>query len=212
VRRYNGPANGVDSAMAMAVRGFTDLYVTGTSVDSGYDYLTVKYSAATGDTVWTARYNGIGFGNDIPRAIALRAANEVFITGSSQSALGDYDYLTVRYDANGVLQWDSRYDGGGDDQAYDMALNGGNTIFRNKEGIERFLITDINNPAAGAKAQSTIATMWDRLGIFPGRSKDGFAHIPGGCNVLHLDGHVEFIRYPGKFPVTAASAVLGRAT
>src|SRR5207245_3631978 len=41
VRRTAGL--GSDSALAMALRGFTDLYVTGTSVDSGYDYYTVKY-------------------------------------------------------------------------------------------------------------------------------------------------------------------------
>ncbi|NLT60446.1 MAG: hypothetical protein GXX88_07375, partial [Candidatus Hydrogenedentes bacterium] len=29
-----------------------------------------------------------------------------------------------------------------------------------------------------------------------------FNHVPGGCNVLYMDGHVEFIKYPGKFPVT----------
>jgi len=26
-------------------------------------------------------------------------------------------------------------------------------------------------------------------------------HIPGGCNVLYMDGHVAFIRYPGEWPV-----------
>jgi prepilin-type N-terminal cleavage/methylation domain-containing protein/prepilin-type processing-associated H-X9-DG protein len=92
--------------------------------------------------------------------------------------------------------------------------NGGNTIFKTKEGIERFLVTDINNPAASAKAQSTVPIMWDRLGLFAGRSKDGFAHIPGGCNVLWMDGHVTFEKYSlaGKLPVNAVSAILGRAT
>ncbi|MGI6460590.1 MAG: H-X9-DG-CTERM domain-containing protein [Candidatus Hydrogenedentales bacterium] len=29
-----------------------------------------------------------------------------------------------------------------------------------------------------------------------------FNHIPGGCNVLYMDGHVAFMRYPGQFPIT----------
>ncbi|MCA1902844.1 MAG: hypothetical protein LDL53_11625 [Candidatus Hydrogenedens sp.] len=33
-----------------------------------------------------------------------------------------------------------------------------------------------------------------------------FNHIPGGCNVLYLDGHCEFIRYPTKPPVNEAVA------
>jgi prepilin-type N-terminal cleavage/methylation domain-containing protein len=38
---------------------------------------------------------------------------------------------------------------------------GGDTVYRLREGIERFLITDINNPAASAAAQSTIQIMCD---------------------------------------------------
>ena len=29
-----------------------------------------------------------------------------------------------------------------------------------------------------------------------------FNHIPGGGNVLYMDGHVEFVRYPGESPVS----------
>lgn len=72
--------------------------------------------------------------------------------------------------------------------------NGGSdTIYRLREGIERFLITDINNPAASAKAQSDLFIMMDQLGN--GGNIDLFNHIPGGCNVLYLDGHVDFVRY-----------------
>ncbi len=35
--------------------------------------------------------------------------------------------------------------------------NGGNTIFRFREGIERFLITDVNNPASGSPGAITIS-------------------------------------------------------
>ena len=81
---------------------------------------------------------------------------------------------------------------------------GGDTVYRLREGIERFLITDINNPAASSKAQSEVCIMLDMLGT--GAGINFFNHVPGGCNVLFLDGHVEFIRYPGKGPVTATMA------
>jgi prepilin-type N-terminal cleavage/methylation domain-containing protein/prepilin-type processing-associated H-X9-DG protein len=73
---------------------------------------------------------------------------------------------------------------------------GGDAIFRLRDGIERFLITDINNPGASAKSQSEIAVMWDsvmQMGIH-------FNHIPGGSNVLYLDGHVEFQRHGRNDP------------
>ncbi len=83
--------------------------------------------------------------------------------------------------------------------------NGGsNTVYRLREGIERFMITDINNPAATAQAQSSIFIMLDQLGA--GGTTVLFNHIPGGCNVLYLDGHVEFIRYPTKQPVNQGVA------
>jgi len=80
---------------------------------------------------------------------------------------------------------------------------GGDTYFRLRQGIERFLITDINNPAAGAMSASQIPVMWDHITPFAFH----FVHLPGGGNVLYLDGHVSFVRYPAqRFPMTKDSA------
>lgn len=68
------------------------------------------------------------------------------------------------------------------------------TAYRFREGIERFFITDVNSAAASSKAQSEIATVWDACGP----SVDSFNHIPGGSNVLYLDGHVEYQRYVAR--------------
>jgi len=76
------------------------------------------------------------------------------------------------------------------------------TIFRLREGVERFLITDINNPGAATTAQSDLFVMWDRLST----ATEEFNHVPGGSNVLYMDGHVEFIRYPGEAPVAPGVA------
>ena len=80
----------------------------------------------------------------------------------------------------------------------------GSTVYRLREGIERFMITDINNPAAGAMAQSEIFIMADLVATVPAL----FNHVPGGANVLFMDGHVEFIRYPGDAPVAPGFAAL----
>jgi prepilin-type N-terminal cleavage/methylation domain-containing protein/prepilin-type processing-associated H-X9-DG protein len=85
---------------------------------------------------------------------------------------------------------------------------GGDTLYRLRDGIERFLITDINNPASSARASSTVPLMWDHAST---KTID-FSHVPGGGNVLYLDGHVEFLKYPNeRFPFTQDSArTLGR--
>ncbi len=82
---------------------------------------------------------------------------------------------------------------------------------RLKEGIERFFITDINNPAAGNLAQSQLYIMFDAwadgnntstaVGLPPAPGATTFYnHVPGGSNVLYLDGHVEFVKYNTKPP------------
>ena len=53
-------------------------------------------------------------------------------------------------------------------------------VFRIKNGIERFFITDINNPSASSTSQSRIAVMADRIDMDPA----GYNHIPGGSKVL----------------------------
>jgi prepilin-type processing-associated H-X9-DG protein len=79
-----------------------------------------------------------------------------------------------------------------DDTSIPYGNGSTDTIFRLREGIERFLITDINNPGASAKAQSQLWIMIDALST----DVEMFSHVPGGSNVLYLDGHVQFVRYP----------------
>jgi len=96
----------------------------------------------------------------------------------------------------------------GDSSAYDRDLTFTRetgeevTVYRLREGIERFLITDINNPAASAQAQSELPVLWDDVNT----NVESFNHIPGGCNVLYMDGHVDFLKYPSTYPVSVAAA------
>jgi prepilin-type N-terminal cleavage/methylation domain-containing protein/prepilin-type processing-associated H-X9-DG protein len=82
--------------------------------------------------------------------------------------------------------------------------NGGDKIMHLREGIERFMITDINNAGGSATAQSQVALMWDTITDDPSAGVS-FHHIPGGANVLYMDGHVEFMKYQqdGEFPANA---------
>ncbi len=77
-------------------------------------------------------------------------------------------------------------------------------ILRLREGIERFFISDINDPAASAKAQSELVVMMD----LNSTTVEEYNHVPGGSNVLWMDGHVTFSRFPGDFPTTRVFAML----
>jgi uncharacterized delta-60 repeat protein len=125
IDRYNGPVNDYDEARAITLDPSGNVYVTGYSRSIGKewysdDYLTIKYSPG-GARQWIARYNGTGNEYDDAQAIALDAAGNVYVTGSSEAPKGNRDYATIKYNANGVQQWVARYDGPG--SSYEIATD-----------------------------------------------------------------------------------------
>ena len=96
------------------------------------------------------------------------------------------------------------------DWEFSVSLNGYTKAMRLKEGIERFFVTDVNNPAGSAVAQSELPIMWDA--IAPGAGM--FNHVPGGANVLYLDGHVSYVPWNGgdsPFPLNQAGLQFHRS-
>jgi prepilin-type N-terminal cleavage/methylation domain-containing protein/prepilin-type processing-associated H-X9-DG protein len=93
----------------------------------------------------------------------------------------------------------------------DNGLSAPDTIYRTKEGIERFFITDINNPAASTVAQSVMPIMYDNWhgtwssATEQSRTPMAYNHIPGGANVLYLDGHVSWVKQGSGYPVPEAN-------
>lgn len=77
-----------------------------------------------------------------------------------------------------------------------LGNNGGDTIRRLGKGVERFLVTDQHDTNAVKQCASRVGTMMDAYG------GNGymmyFNHMPGGANVLYMDGHVDFVRYGGS--------------
>ncbi len=83
-------------------------------------------------------------------------------------------------------------------------------VHRLREGIERSMITDINNPGASARAASDVFVMMDAWGgTDRGDYTSTFNHVPGIANVLYLDGHVAPVKYNTGSPVLVGSPVLG---
>ncbi len=111
--------------------------------------------------------------------------------------------------ADGYAAWTAS----GDASFFGQDLKGSSKTMalRLREGIERFYITDINNPAASAKAQSEIFVVYDDINAAVDIKY--FNHVPGGANVLYMDGHASFVRYPGESPVSRYfGALLAAAT
>lgn len=53
-------------------------------------------------------------------------------------------------------------------------------------------------------AQSSVPVMMDAINganMNKNPRVKAFNHVPGGGNVLYMDGHVDFMKYPGKYPM-----------
>jgi uncharacterized delta-60 repeat protein len=128
IKTYNGPGENLygqysrDYAVALAMDGAGNVYVTGSSDGSGTasDYATIKYDAF-GVEQWVTRHDEPGHANDRVTAIAIDSSGNIYVTGYSYSINSSSDYLTIKYDATGVRQWIARY-GSGDNNDYAAAL------------------------------------------------------------------------------------------
>lgn len=112
IESYNGPGNELDEATAIVVDRKGNVYVTGRSRGNGtdLDYATIKYDH-DGDKKWVRRYNGPGNSFDAATAITVDDNGNVYVTGSSIGNETANDYATIKYDADGNLQWVQRYNG-----------------------------------------------------------------------------------------------------
>lgn len=125
---YNGPGDDWDEAIDIAVDGAGNVYVTGFSVGTTYDYATIKYSPQ-GGRIWVARYDGPAHAVDRAVGIVVDLVGNVYVTGSSWGAPGDYDFATVKYNTNGELQWAARYGGEGQDLASAIAIDDSGNVY-----------------------------------------------------------------------------------
>ncbi len=184
-------------------------------IDASYAYLSwvidnAKLSArATSFPIVYALISGSLNGTDPWVPVQLGAAVDgiavKYASLIAQLIAGSTDPAVVGQALNaldGDAEVSSTWQGGGN--------GGGNIVYRFREGIERFMITDINNPAASAMAQSRLFVMFDLMGA--GVSTILFNHIPGGCNVLFMDGHVEFAKYvPSQIDNLGSGAEVAQA-
>ena len=179
-RRYNGTGSGNDVPAGIAVDKLGNVVVTGTSagvrpgaLDWDADFATIKYSP-TGVVKWTRRLKGVTGGNEGAKGLAIDKSGNVFVTGFSDSAAGDSDYLTGKYSPGGVLKWVKRYDGAvhGYDVPEAIGVDGlGNAYVTGKvpENTDPYPPTDIVTIKYGG---ATGKEVWVRAAGLPGKPEE----------------------------------------
>jgi hypothetical protein len=104
--RFNGPDSQGSGAYSIAVNRSDEVLVAGyvRGADGSSRFATIKYSPA-GSPVWTNLYASPA-GGDSGFALALDAADNVFVTGQSAGGIG-----TIAYSSDGTALWTNRYHG-----------------------------------------------------------------------------------------------------
>jgi len=133
-------------------------------------------------------------GNLAADAVLPRQINAILYTMVADTATLLELYNGTRHGIAPSADKDANMADAGMNEPAGSGNGGGDTVYRFREGIERFLITDINNAGSANVAQSAVWVMFDQLSTSP----KAYNHIPGGANVLYMDGHVEFKKYERK--------------
>ena len=133
---FNGPGDGFDRAMAVAVDGDGNVVTTGYVIDPVTDdseCATLKYSA-DGEQQWAAYYGGGGntaeHSSGVSGLIVDNSGN-LIVSGCSEHAGHDYDIMLVKYGETGELLWSARYDGPANesDHTYAMTVDAFDNIY-----------------------------------------------------------------------------------
>jgi hypothetical protein len=198
VARYNSPHSVNDRFRGMALDKFGNAYVTGLNTDSvnGNDIITIKINSS-GQIVWSTVYSSGGPGsNDIAQGIDVDESGDAYVTGYTGMNLGPYDYITIKYNINGIIQWVKLYDSGfGTDEPNAIKIdNRGNIYVTGAAGT--------NNPRTiTIKYNSNGDSVWVRKNL-EGSSSFGLCMDIDNSNNIYIGGKVNltnFVSYIMKY-------------
>ena len=108
-----------------------NIITASSSVVTGQDanILVVKYDQ-DGNTLWQNTFNGISNGKDYSTSVKTDSTGNVFVIGTTFNTASNYDFILIKYNSQGVLQWQQIYNGAGNNIDFPTAI-----IFDNSSNI-----------------------------------------------------------------------------
>ncbi len=111
-RNFNTSSTKNDYGIAVTEDSAGNIYVAGTTDNSGsanFDVVILKYNVS-GALQWSNTFNSSFSKNDIGTALKVDGNGNLYVTASSEGSTTTFDYLLLKYNAAGALQWNKRYD------------------------------------------------------------------------------------------------------
>jgi hypothetical protein len=162
-RTYIGPSIGWGYGTAIAKDDLDNIYITGTNSAPGtlFDAITIKYNTS-GTEQWVARYAGTSSYEDGGEDIDLDPQGNVYIIAHSYAySTWTANYITVKYNSNGVQQWIEIYNGPNNEADWPKALKVDNQSNVYVTGISDFQdSTGMNYNIATVKYNSQGVQQW----------------------------------------------------
>lgn len=108
VTRNSSSGLGLDHPTALAKDEYDNIYVTGAaSSGAQYDIKTVKLDDEL-NTLWSVTWDNVGL-DDQANSIGVDVNGYVYLTGYTKKANNGSDFITMKYNSSGTLQWQKFY-------------------------------------------------------------------------------------------------------
>ncbi len=187
---YNGSANGNDEAYAITLDAAGNVYIAGTSVNTGTgnDFTVIKYDNG-GQQQWVRSLSTPG--SDVAYAITVDALGNPIATGFVSDPVLGNQLAVVKYDTSGVQQWAQIGGAGlGTSVVYAITVDGSNNII--VTGSSKLLVNtpNQNKNILAMKLSSSGAQQWQNTYSGSGAGdNEGYSIACDNNNNVFLTGY-----------------------
>jgi len=136
---------------------------------------------------WAMRYKGTGDSTDVAKDIAVDGSGNVYVTGYSIAANGYYDYVTIKYNNTGGLQWVARYNGlaNSNDEAQALVVDDSGNVYVTGSSIASNGYYDY----VTIKYNSMGTRQWVARYHGPGNDDKAYAVVIDGSGNVYVTGY-----------------------